>query len=188
MDHSLIIVIVLAPSGARKRRLQSVCNVEATLIFYVPPTDLLPVLRHCGEVLGPARKCCVARELTKVHEVQNVIIPLERKSRVWEIGICAVYRIASELTQCWHQRRSVGECGKNVSERRTKPCIGRLDSVRGALLPERHHFLKGESAGWLALCPSDAQARKDYVTPVMATSLETIFAHGLEMALPCVGR
>lgn len=67
-DDFLFLGFLPSKPGARKRRLQSVCNVEATLIFYVPPTDLMPVLRHCGEVLGPARKCCVARELTKVHE------------------------------------------------------------------------------------------------------------------------
>ena len=41
-------------------------DMEHTLIFYVPPHDLLPVLKDAIQVLGGGRQCVVARELTKV--------------------------------------------------------------------------------------------------------------------------
>jgi 16S rRNA (cytidine1402-2'-O)-methyltransferase len=40
----------------------------ATLVLYVPPHDLLYILRDLGEGLGPDRRLVVARELTKMHE------------------------------------------------------------------------------------------------------------------------
>ncbi|CAD7703343.1 unnamed protein product [Ostreobium quekettii] len=55
-------------SGPRVRKLKSVQGIEATLIFYVPPPDLQSVLQDCMDVLGADRRCCVARELTKIHE------------------------------------------------------------------------------------------------------------------------
>lgn len=42
--------------------------LQATMIFYVPPHKLLRVLTDMEDILGPERQCCVARELTKVHE------------------------------------------------------------------------------------------------------------------------
>lgn len=53
---------------ARKRRLQALQGVTATLAFYVPPHGLRAVLAEVAEVLGPQRRCCVAREMTKIHE------------------------------------------------------------------------------------------------------------------------
>lgn len=38
------------------------------MIFYVPPHGLLATLEDMVAVLGPARLCCVTRELTKMHE------------------------------------------------------------------------------------------------------------------------
>ena len=45
-------------------------GLEHTLVFYVPPHDLLAVLKDAAEVLGESRQCVVARELTKVGSVQ----------------------------------------------------------------------------------------------------------------------
>ena len=42
--------------------------MQATLIFYVPPHGLASTLQDMLAVLGPERRACVARELTKVHE------------------------------------------------------------------------------------------------------------------------
>ena len=42
--------------------------MQATLIFYVPPHGLPSTLQDMLAVLGPERRACVARELTKVHE------------------------------------------------------------------------------------------------------------------------
>lgn len=43
-------------------------GVHATLIAYVPPHSLAAVLEAAAAVLGPERRCVVARELTKLHE------------------------------------------------------------------------------------------------------------------------
>lgn len=41
-------------------------DLAHTLVFYVPPHDLLDVLWDAAQVLGAERRCVVARELTKV--------------------------------------------------------------------------------------------------------------------------
>ena len=38
------------------------------MIFYVPPHSACDVLDDVVAVLGPGRRCCAARELTKVFE------------------------------------------------------------------------------------------------------------------------
>lgn len=38
------------------------------MIAYVPPHSLAAVLEAAAGVLGPERRCVVARELTKLHE------------------------------------------------------------------------------------------------------------------------
>ena len=42
--------------------------VGTTLIFFVSPHALLGTLADAGAVLGQERRCCLARELTKMHE------------------------------------------------------------------------------------------------------------------------
>lgn len=54
-------------SGERKKRLEEVRSIPATLVFYETPHRLSRALGDCLEVLGD-RKACVARELTKLHE------------------------------------------------------------------------------------------------------------------------
>jgi 16S rRNA (cytidine1402-2'-O)-methyltransferase len=39
-----------------------------TSVFYIPPHSLSAVLTDLSDVLGPRRRCCVARELTKMYE------------------------------------------------------------------------------------------------------------------------
>ena len=53
--------------GERRKYLQSVAAVPATLIFYESPHRLGPSLEDCAEVLG-GRDAAVVRELTKLHE------------------------------------------------------------------------------------------------------------------------
>lgn len=52
----------------RQQQLQDLADLMQTLIFYVPPHDLLAVLRDAANILGQDRHCVIARELTKVHE------------------------------------------------------------------------------------------------------------------------
>jgi 16S rRNA (cytidine1402-2'-O)-methyltransferase len=56
-----------ARSSARKRRLEEISTIQATLIFYEAPHRLLGTLSDMVAILGP-RQASVARELTKVHE------------------------------------------------------------------------------------------------------------------------
>lgn len=41
---------------------------ESALVVYIPPSDLTSVLKDCVEVLGGTRRCCLGREMTKLHE------------------------------------------------------------------------------------------------------------------------
>lgn len=53
--------------GVRRKRLEQVGNIPATLVFYEAPHRLVRSLADCCEVLGD-RQAAVARELTKLHE------------------------------------------------------------------------------------------------------------------------
>ena len=54
-------------SGARKRKIQEVAGLRATLVFYESPHRIAASLSDLAEVLGD-RRAVVARELTKIHE------------------------------------------------------------------------------------------------------------------------
>jgi 16S rRNA (cytidine1402-2'-O)-methyltransferase len=56
-----------ARSSLRKKKLEQLAGIPATLIFYEAPHRLLACLEDMAAVLGP-RKAAVARELTKIHE------------------------------------------------------------------------------------------------------------------------
>lgn len=53
--------------GERRKYLESVSSVPATLVFYESPHRLGKALEDCAEVLGN-RPAAVVRELTKIHE------------------------------------------------------------------------------------------------------------------------
>ena len=57
----------LPPKKGRKKRMLSVENEKATLIYYESPSRLLRTLKQLKETLGD-RPAVVARELTKLHE------------------------------------------------------------------------------------------------------------------------
>ncbi len=56
-----------AKKGERRRRLEEVRDIPATLVFYEAPHRLGKSLADCAEILGD-RSAAVARELTKLHE------------------------------------------------------------------------------------------------------------------------
>jgi 16S rRNA (cytidine1402-2'-O)-methyltransferase len=56
-----------AKKSERRKRLEEVQDIPATLIFYEAPHRLAKALTDCSEVLGD-RRAAVARELTKLHE------------------------------------------------------------------------------------------------------------------------
>lgn len=53
--------------GARRKRLEALRDVPATLVFYEAPQRLVAMLKDTGNVLGQ-REGGVAKELTKLHE------------------------------------------------------------------------------------------------------------------------
>jgi len=54
-------------SSRRRKRLEELCVVTCTLVFYEAPHRMLASLKDMVEILGP-RNACMARELTKIHE------------------------------------------------------------------------------------------------------------------------
>jgi 16S rRNA (cytidine1402-2'-O)-methyltransferase len=54
--------------GARRRLFESVRALPATLVLYESPLRAAATLADLAEVLGPDRRACLARELTKEHE------------------------------------------------------------------------------------------------------------------------
>jgi 16S rRNA (cytidine1402-2'-O)-methyltransferase len=58
----------LPPSnGDRVRKLQEYRAYPMTMIFYEAPHRITKMLKSCLEVLGD-RRCCLCREMTKIHE------------------------------------------------------------------------------------------------------------------------
>jgi 16S rRNA (cytidine1402-2'-O)-methyltransferase len=55
-------------SGARRRLFESLRALPATLVFYESPLRTAATLADLAATLGPERRACVARELTKEHE------------------------------------------------------------------------------------------------------------------------
>ncbi|KAF9619230.1 hypothetical protein IFM89_005784 [Coptis chinensis] len=55
-------------AASRKERLLVSATQTVTQIFYVPPHKLQQFLEETSALFGDARKCVIAREITKVHE------------------------------------------------------------------------------------------------------------------------
>lgn len=66
-DRFLFLGFLPAKAGERRRVLEGVAQIEATLIFFEAPHRILQALDEIGTVLGP-RSLVLGRELTKIHE------------------------------------------------------------------------------------------------------------------------
>jgi 16S rRNA (cytidine1402-2'-O)-methyltransferase len=55
-------------SGQRRKRLEAIAGIPATLVLFESPNRLAALLQNASEVLGASRQAAVARELTKLHE------------------------------------------------------------------------------------------------------------------------
>jgi len=69
--HAFAFAGFLPPQpGQRRRRLRDLAAAQgdATLLLYVPPHKAAATLADAADALGGERRCCVARELTKLHE------------------------------------------------------------------------------------------------------------------------
>ena len=66
-DHFFFEGFLPAKPGARRKRLEALRDVPATLIFFEAPNRLAATLAALAETLGP-REAAIAKELTKLHE------------------------------------------------------------------------------------------------------------------------
>jgi 16S rRNA (cytidine1402-2'-O)-methyltransferase len=57
-----------AKSSARRAELATLVRESRTLVFFEAPHRLVDTLADLRDVLGPERRACVGRELTKLHE------------------------------------------------------------------------------------------------------------------------
>ena len=62
----------LPQKKGRKTRLAFFKTLKETFILYESPMRLVKLLNQLIEVLGPDRKACVSRELSKIHEENKV--------------------------------------------------------------------------------------------------------------------
>ncbi len=58
----------LPQKKGRHTRLMQLANETRTMILYESPFRLIKTLEQLGEYLGMERKCCVSREISKLHE------------------------------------------------------------------------------------------------------------------------
>jgi len=76
-----------ARSSARRRRLEELSSIQATLVFYEAPHRLLRSLSDMITVMGP-RRASVARELTKMHEeflhgtLPELLLQIESREKI----------------------------------------------------------------------------------------------------------
>ncbi len=88
-DEFLFIGFLPSKRDARRRKLESLVGVPATLVFYEAPHRLKNMLFDAAEVFGP-RRAFLAREMTKLHEeyLWNTLEGLAAEVR--EQGECVV--------------------------------------------------------------------------------------------------
>lgn len=85
----------LPQKKGRMKRLQLLADEKRTIILYESPHRLLKLLEQMAAVFGDTRKCCVSRELTKLHEenvrgtIQEVILHFKNQSPRGEIVVVA---------------------------------------------------------------------------------------------------
>ena len=58
----------LPQKKGRQTELQKLSTETRTMIFYESPRRLVRTLEQMTESFGPERECCVAREISKIHE------------------------------------------------------------------------------------------------------------------------
>ena len=68
-DRFLFEGFLSAKQGACRRALKNLANESRTIIFYESPRRLQATLANMCDILGEQRHACIARELTKLHEM-----------------------------------------------------------------------------------------------------------------------
>lgn len=98
-----------ARPGARRKRLEEIKSIPATLVFYEAPHRIAAALQDALEVLGE-REAVVARELTKLHEEVVRGRLSELASRFSSGGALG------EIVLIIDRKKVLGEAGANMSE------------------------------------------------------------------------
>ena len=114
--------------GPRQRRLESLKEIEATLVFYESPRRLNATLEIMEKVLGD-RSACVARELTKIYE-EFLRFPL---SRLRSLGGECDWRGEITLLVAGYDRESRSRDPQEILKEETKlrARLSDLDFVKG---------------------------------------------------------
>jgi 16S rRNA (cytidine1402-2'-O)-methyltransferase len=129
--------------GERRKRLEEVRDVPATLVFYETPHRLVKSLEDCAGVLGD-REAAVARELTKLHEeivrgsLAELVIRFTEKPPKGEIvlvidreGKLTVQASSSSLTQRVAELESEGLDHKSALKKAAKEFgLGKSEAYR----------------------------------------------------------
>lgn len=72
-------------SMARQTALEAIKYTPMTSIFYESPHRLIDMLEDCQQVLGDARRCCLVKELTKIHETVHCGVVLDLLAWLHEV-------------------------------------------------------------------------------------------------------
>lgn len=67
-DRFLFIGFLPAKAAARRKEIEALKTIEATLVFYEAPQRLAATLADLADVFSPDRETAVGRELTKLYE------------------------------------------------------------------------------------------------------------------------
>jgi 16S rRNA (cytidine1402-2'-O)-methyltransferase len=54
--------------GRQKKKIEQAAALEVTIVIYESPFRVLHLLENAASVLGEKAQCCIAREISKVHE------------------------------------------------------------------------------------------------------------------------
>ncbi len=117
-----------ARAGARRRRLEALAAIPATLVFYESPRRLPATLEQMLEIFGD-RPACVARELTKLYE-EFVRLPLSQ--------LCKRGR-----EEAWRGEITLLVAGRG---RRSPATVGETEESEAALLAVLRTRMAGDAA------------------------------------------
>jgi 16S rRNA (cytidine1402-2'-O)-methyltransferase len=67
-ERFLFIGFLPTKSAARRKALEEIAGIAATLVLFESPNRIGALLADCVAVLGPERRAVVCREVTKIHE------------------------------------------------------------------------------------------------------------------------
>ena len=88
-------------SGRRRRLLSEAAGLGRSIVVYESPFRVLDLLETALEVLGPEAQCCLARELSKIHEEWIAGSVAEVRSR-----LAGIDKLLGEFVAVFHPEKS----------------------------------------------------------------------------------